>query len=168
MPNPRKGPRLYLRKTPGLTPQWSIRDVGVFKRLPFGEHERDQADAALQAFIAERHPEGLDRSCFSVDDGHGFIYFVSTDEIPDFPIKIGWTKRHDHLRLKQLQNGCPYRLKILAIVHALDHMESALHAKFKHLRMTGEWMRRAPDLMEYIDQLAGIESLLSRHRPGTG
>jgi hypothetical protein len=32
--------------------------------------------------------------------------------------------------------------------------EKALHARFKHLRHTGEWFSEAPDLTKYIDSLA--------------
>ncbi len=69
------------------------------------------------------------------------VYVIGWSE--DGPIKIGITDKQDQ-RLKQLQTGNPYKLKILHSVpcqsrsHALE-IESWSHARLGAFKMTGEW-----------------------------
>ena len=53
-------------------------------------------------------------------------------------IKIGRSK-DVHKRLKQLQTGCPYKLKLLVEGKGLGHRELELHNRLSSHRKNGEW-----------------------------
>tara|TARA_Y100000389_G_scaffold189008_1_gene212237 strand:- start:2812 stop:3171 length:360 start_codon:yes stop_codon:yes gene_type:complete len=73
-------------------------------------------------------------------------------------IKVGRSK-HVHKRLKELQTGCPHRLRL--ILHAPDegHRERGLHRTMRQrsLRRNGEWFEEGAladlpvDLYERLD-----------------
>ncbi len=71
-----------------------------------------------------------------------YIYFIQCGHKRN-PIKIGVAINVSR-RLKELQTGNPYKLKILDIYecksrsHAYD-LEARLHKTFKKKRMEGEW-----------------------------
>jgi len=55
--------------------------------------------------------------------------------------KIGFTKGSVHKRIRELQTGCPYEIKV---VNTYDSeygtvIESALHNMFIHKKTFGEW-----------------------------
>lgn len=77
------------------------------------------------------------------------VYFIQADE---GPIKIG-VAASPLYRLGGLQTASPYPLRLLAVMPNQGALgESALHAKFAHLRTHGEWFRAAPDLLAYIKE----------------
>jgi predicted GIY-YIG superfamily endonuclease len=86
------------------------------------------------------------------------VYFLRCEQY----IKIGIS--HDpHARLRQIRKGggtsFPRRLDIAAAELITTEpggfeREKELHAKFAHLRHTGEWFTEAPDLTDYINALA--------------
>lgn len=96
------------------------------------------------------------------------LYFIEAG--PGGPIKIGVT---DDLsaRLKQLDTGCPFELSVLATFPGTEIHEAALHAKFSHLLLKGEWFASAPELVDYIagcraaGQLVSLTFLERKERP---
>jgi hypothetical protein len=77
------------------------------------------------------------------------IYFVSAE--PSGPIKIGVTEGSPAARLYSLQTGSPVPLKLMGVVRGVERQyESALHERFRHLRMHGEWFARGGDLVQFI------------------
>ena len=85
------------------------------------------------------------------------VYFMRCAEF----IKIGYTT-NVHMRLDTIRKsggvlmpeGLPYWTTVIAAVipAGMDH-EKELHAKFSHLRHTGEWFTEAPELTEYIERM---------------
>lgn len=76
------------------------------------------------------------------------VYFIQAD---GGPIKIG-VAAHPARRLAELQTSSPYELHLLAMMPGQGALgESALHARFEHRRMRGEWFAPAPDLLAYIE-----------------
>lgn len=77
------------------------------------------------------------------------IYFVQG--IDSTLIKIGFAKNLRQ-RLCALRSGSPDQLHVLGITETDDPRveERALHVKFAHLRMAGEWFRAAPELLRHI------------------
>lgn len=85
------------------------------------------------------------------------VYFMRCEQF----VKIG-ISHNPHSRLAQIRKGggtsFPRRLDIASaqLVNTepggLDR-EKELHAKFSHLRHTGEWFTEAPELTEYIESL---------------
>lgn len=83
----------------------------------------------------------------------GSVYFIRSGV--DGPVKIGFASDPED-RLKTLQTGHPEKLKILAVLPDRTlHDETALHHRFTHLKMRGEWFRPGPDLLKYIEQARG-------------
>jgi hypothetical protein len=82
------------------------------------------------------------------------IYFISTNDVPDYPIKIGVTGVNFRKRFQTFQTTCPYRLEPIAIVEGDPAIEGVLHDEFAADRLMGEWYRRTDRLMGTIDLLA--------------
>jgi hypothetical protein len=82
------------------------------------------------------------------------IYFISTNDVADYPIKIGVTGIDFRARFQLFQTTCPYRLEPIAIVEGDPSIERVLHVEFAADRLMGEWFKRTPRLMGAIDLLA--------------
>ena len=82
------------------------------------------------------------------------IYFISTNDVADYPIKIGVTGVDFRTRFQTFQTVCPYRLKPIAIIEGDPAIERVLHDEFAADRLMGEWYRRTDRLMGAIDLLA--------------
>ena len=66
------------------------------------------------------------------------VYVIGNDEI----IKIGYTKNASSLkrRIKSLQTGCPFTLKIIKTFPKWTMKEERnLHKRFEEFRTSGEW-----------------------------
>lgn len=64
-------------------------------------------------------------------------------------------------RIKQLQTGCPDRLKLLAV--ARGNQERKLHREFAGFRMPiGEYFRPAQPILELIRKIQTINDLVSK------
>lgn len=81
------------------------------------------------------------------------IYFVSAETRGD--IKIGTTIRLSQ-RLKQLEKECGRTLSVLGVLPGSYAEEHALHAKFSHLLVDGEWFRWTPELMDFIGRECSV------------
>ena len=66
------------------------------------------------------------------------LYILQMDVTGD--IKVGRSK-HVHQRIKELQTGCPHRLRLILHVPDEGHREKAIHRRMggRHLRSNGEW-----------------------------
>lgn len=76
-----------------------------------------------------------------------FIYFISYE---GGPIKIGVAKNPES-RLRELQTGCPFPLRVLGTMPGTISLERQLHIKFDHLRLGGEWFSRDREILNFID-----------------
>lgn len=74
------------------------------------------------------------------------IYFFRAGDF----VKIGFTKKGLESRLAQLQPGNPTPIESMGWFPADQSQESLIHDKFKTCRMTGEWFRLTPDLLDFI------------------
>lgn len=72
------------------------------------------------------------------------IYFI--EAMGAGLVKIGFTERAVVDRLKELQTGCPHRLRVLATVAGSQSDEGDFHRQFAHLRAEGEWFRLDDEL----------------------
>lgn len=77
-------------------------------------------------------------------------------------VKIGFSVS-PHMRLRQIQYGDGTKFpseidcrlaSLIATESGGSAREKELHAKFAHLRHTGEWFTEAPELTEYIESLS--------------
>lgn len=78
------------------------------------------------------------------------VYFIGGE---DGPVKIGRAFVPEQ-RLKEIQCGYPYPLKVLATVCGGAGLERAYHERFAAHRLNGEWFERHPDILAEIESLA--------------
>ena len=93
-----------------------------------------------------------------MDQNYTYVYFMTTVDRGNTHIKIGVSINPDS-RLKELQTGNPYKLKIIKTVPCLTRdaaysLEGCLHqmAKVTNMRMAGEWFK----IYQSIDSLIGM------------
>jgi Meiotically up-regulated gene 113 len=74
------------------------------------------------------------------------VYFIGFDRY----IKIG---RSNNIakRIYSLQTSIPVDVIIYLVVTDKRVTESALHRSFKHLRLNGEWFKKTPELIRFIE-----------------
>lgn len=66
------------------------------------------------------------------------VYFIQA-EIGG-PVKIGYTSCPVEARLKSLQCGSPFKLRVLGVLGMANQKEERrLHREFEHYRVHGEW-----------------------------
>jgi|SRR6056300_268762 predicted GIY-YIG superfamily endonuclease len=67
-----------------------------------------------------------------------YLYIIQSDKTGS--LKIGRSKNPER-RLKQLQTGSPYKLKLIFAAESKGHMEKPLHERLKRFkeRRRGEW-----------------------------
>lgn len=84
--------------------------------------------------------------------GHdGSVYFVDAFEADKAAFfKIGWS-REPAKRVRHLQTGCPFRLRLRGSISGGPADEQALHRAFAPWATGGEWFRAAPELAGLID-----------------
>ena len=95
----------------------------------------------------------LSRSSLPVPCGQ--IYFVQARTSQS--IKIGFSKRPE-ARLKALATGAPEPIELLGSIVGTPSAERALHKRFDHLRISGEWFENDPELIGYIKAVLGDRS----------
>jgi excisionase family DNA binding protein len=88
------------------------------------------------------------------------VYFIGGDH---GPIKIGRAMNPEG-RLRDLQCGYPYELKILAACEGSAGVEQGYHRQFASCRLSGEWFERTPDLEAEIARIRFAVTLRSRSR----
>jgi hypothetical protein len=79
------------------------------------------------------------------------VYFIQAGAAD--PIKIGSAKNPQH-RLQTLQIGAHCSLRLIARMDGGEAEERALHRKFSHLRLRGEWFKPGPELLAFIAPFA--------------
>lgn len=77
------------------------------------------------------------------------VYFIGGDI---GPVKIGKAMRPEG-RLRDLQCGYPYELKVLALVEGGAGVEEGYHRQFGSCRLSGEWFERTPEIEAEIERL---------------
>jgi predicted DNA-binding transcriptional regulator AlpA len=153
----------------------------LMKRLPFtvylgaGKRKMIRALASsLEEFIARggdvrakdaerlaRHPrfQAAQEAVYCCHDGHGHrslsapgaVYFVQGEA--GTPIKIGYTKHSVERRLKDLQTGAAFELRVLAQTPGCVSLERDLHQIYQRIQTHREWFAPAEDLLALCDYL---------------
>lgn len=155
-----KGPHLILRRRVGRTPVWCIADHNKEWSLRLGEDQKEAADAALKAHCEAHNKTEIgkwDRAQTGLVARAQSIYFVSSNEVPDFPVKIGISDIAVTARLQGLQCACPFELEVLASMRGTAAGEAELHRRFKPSLIRGEWFRRTPELMATIERIKSAQ-----------
>tara|TARA_Y100001938_G_C7914686_1_gene341359 strand:- start:92 stop:673 length:582 start_codon:yes stop_codon:yes gene_type:complete len=81
------------------------------------------------------------------------IYLIKAEETNLY--KIGYTEGIVENRMKALQTGCPYKLKLAKKIKGGIGLEKMLHEKYKLTRKEGEWFefRNINPVIEYMDNV---------------
>lgn len=80
------------------------------------------------------------------------VYFIQA--APEWPLKIG-VSTNVMKRLAALRSGSGLHLKVIGVIRdGTRETERALHRRFDEERLSGEWFRPTPRLMEYIKENA--------------
>ena len=71
-------------------------------------------------------------------------------------------------RIKSLQTGNPHPLHLLSTVDGTKETETELHIRFDRCRISGEWFRPSPEIIEFVasssDSSGNVRSLAIRVR----
>jgi hypothetical protein len=90
------------------------------------------------------------------------IYYIQAGEY----LKIGYTGSPTaDGRLAALQTASPLDLRILATEPGEVVDETALHRRFAHLRVRGEWFRFEGELLDHVARVQGAVVLAPRREP---
>lgn len=86
----------------------------------------------------------------------GFVYLLR--EINGTHYKIGKTKTPES-RAKTFGVQLPYAVEYECLINtpSMSMLETALHERYAHKRINGEWFQLEPEDVEYIKSLAGVE-----------
>lgn len=103
------------------------------------------AKAGVRRWSSVRDYEGM------YGRGEGFVYFAAIGEPRPTHIKIGFSKNDPNLRIKGLQTGCPYPIRLLGFVIGTATQEAELHDVLRDDRVQGEWFAYS-DYVESITQ----------------
>lgn len=76
------------------------------------------------------------------------VYFIGCPEAD--AVKIGATSNRVYERLNQAQVNCPLKLVLLGVSDGGYSVEAALHERFAHLRIRGEWYRLAGEISAHV------------------
>lgn len=118
------------------------------------EYDRTINDFNLEIEPFSLYTQESNREKF-IQDEHGIecVYFITAGEF----VKIGKSTGNPNSRLKELQTGCPYPMKIAAYVTGGFQLEHEYHRKFNHLsiRKGGEWFHHTADLKKFINSIRG-------------
>ncbi len=136
---------LHQRKNGTWEATWTEHTpLGRKKRSVYGR-TAEIAEAKMRRERGQVLPADLDEA------GGDVVYFVQS--AMGGPIKIGITSDLE-ARMKVLQMCCPFVLRVLHAVRGVDRsFESALHKRFAHYRLHGEWFENTRELMELIEWL---------------
>lgn len=144
MPHVRKPPRLLLRDEKGKK-TWIIRDNGRSFRTGYEEPDIALAQTRLDQYVSGEYTPANTKTAL--------VYYVTAAHSADYPIKIGFTAYAMNQRLSMFQVGNPNILVCLATEVGSQELERQRHARFGHLHIRGEWFRRDPALLQFIEML---------------
>lgn len=101
-----------------------------------------------EGFLSGPESVGSDQHLVNATITLGSVYFIGFGDY----IKIGFSNNLKG-RLNTLQTGSPEKLVLYASMRGTHRKEIELHQRFAHLRLKGEWFRKAPDILDFIEQI---------------
>jgi hypothetical protein len=87
----------------------------------------------------------------------GYVYLIAGQQIGNkTEIKIGSSK-DPHNRLKQIQTGYPYRLKLIHTITCYKrkpyYVEKRIQSWFWQHHLKGEWYQLSPEAIDWLQTL---------------
>jgi hypothetical protein len=90
----------------------------------------------------------------------GFVYLIHADTTDRY--KIGFSRKHPKARLKDLQCGNPYALRLVAFVVGEVNDEQAIQSRLLNYYVRGEWFRFDSKELAVASFLNGHQNLRIR------
>jgi hypothetical protein len=119
-------------------------------RGPFARPWRDKQFLdwlRLEGFEMSRHAFLRHRRAIRCKAIRGDIVYIL--QAGSF-LKIGFTTKTVDARIGELQTGCPYPIRVLAVIRGSQKLESELHRRFAAHRAEGEWFNAHPEILDYV------------------
>lgn len=79
-----------------------------------------------------------------------YVYFMQQEVT--LAVKIGYTERPQD-RLRELNKGSPYAMRLLCTMPGTRAIERRLHAKFRKHRLQGEWYAYCAEIEQEIKRI---------------
>lgn len=84
------------------------------------------------------------------------VYFIGTAEGTG-PVKIGYTIALAR-RLSEIERAEGRRMRVLSTFAGGREAERALHLRFAHRRVSGEWFERCKEVLDTAERLRGARA----------
>lgn len=111
--------------------------------------------AGLQLGVNE--PEHVSNYETVYGPSEGFVYFIAIGEPYVTYVKVGFTRKNPAARLRDLQTGCPFKMRLLGYVFGCRAMEQELHDVLGDDRAEGEWFAYSRYVEVQIDSILTAE-----------
>lgn len=122
------------------------------------EQAAKQRNEIAKAALVETNRETIDKLLSARKSKRkapkGFVYFVQGQ--CGGAIKIGYSVNPES-RLKALQTGYPDTLVMLLMIPGDESIERNIHKEFEDCRLSGEWFKPVPVLIERIKELTSAK-----------
>jgi excisionase family DNA binding protein len=146
-----------------MTKAYSLKEIADHYGVQKQTVKRRVWDGRLPAFRIGREFRVMEEHAFSdrtaalmertklLSETHErqLVYFIGGDT---GPVKIGKAMSPEG-RLRDLQCGYPYELKILALTDGSTGVEQGYHRQFASCRLNGEWFERTAEIETEIARL---------------
>lgn len=119
---------------------WEVKRMKFLKRMAEQRSKYARRDNAVEKKNGKKLAAAPNSDCY--------VYFITDGEA----IKIGKSNR-PKARLAGLQTSHHKPLRILALVPAKPEDEREYHAKFRHLRIRGEWFQDGKEIRQFITNI---------------
>jgi hypothetical protein len=120
------------------------RRLGCYRRVG---KEAYIIERAWQSFVeGEPYEPDVEKRLFALaSDGRHWVYFIANGDAVKIGIANDVFKRHT-----ALQVGSSSRLRLIGLVDPDKFSEGAVHARFAHLRIRGEWFWLKPEIIDFF------------------
>ena len=91
------------------------------------------------------------------------IYLINAEGTDLY--KIGFTNQNPNNRMKVLQTGCPYKLKLIDVFNGGLAIEKEIHNTYKKVRKQGEWFefKNIEAVVSFIKEKTSDKNYLNNH-----
>lgn len=81
----------------------------------------------------------------------GYVYFAVIGYPYISHVKVGFTTKDPVSRVRSLQTGCPFPIRLLGYVFGSVNREQELHRVFSEWRLAGEWFEYSGYVAQVIE-----------------
>ena len=91
------------------------------------------------------------------------IYLINAEGTDLY--KIGFTNQNSNNRMKVLQTGCPYKLKLIDVFNGGLAIEKEIHNTYKKVRKQGEWFefKNIEAVVSFIKEKTSDKNYINNH-----